>query len=118
MDDPRTEILIGDVAEVIRRSPSAFDLALLDVDNGPGWLAAGDNAGLYAPDGLRSCHRSLRPGGVLAVWSPQVNLEFERSLDAVFGAWEAVDTSAIGRPEREPGSIIYCIAAQENAVDP
>jgi spermidine synthase len=118
VDDPRTEIVIDDVADVVRRSPSAFDLVLLDVDNGPGWLAADGNAGLYDRAGLEACRRCLKPGGVLAVWSPQANPEFEQSLSSVFGAWEAVDTSAIGRAEGEPGSVIYCITTQATAMDP
>jgi len=66
----RAQILIGDVADVMRESPGAFDLVALDTDNGPGWLVREDNAGLYDEAGLRLAHDALRPGGVAVFWSP------------------------------------------------
>ena len=33
LDDPRTHLVVGDVADVIRNSKSRFDAVLLDVDN-------------------------------------------------------------------------------------
>lgn len=103
VDDPRVEIEIADLADVIDSSPKCFDLMLLDVDNGPGWLAAPENAGLYTSDGAAACRRFLRPGGVLAVWSPQPNPEFEATLRNVFPIVEIETTHA---PE-EPASTIY-----------
>lgn len=69
LDDPRTEILVGDVTRVIRRFPGRFDAILLDVDNGPDTLTDAANAALYSPDGLHAAYRALRRGGALAVWS-------------------------------------------------
>ena len=103
VDDPRVEIVIDDLARVIDDHPAAFDLMLLDVDNGPGWLAAPDNAALYTADGVRACLRALRPGGVLAVWSPQPNPAFEATLRGVFTTVDAESTST---PD-EPSSTIY-----------
>jgi spermidine synthase len=103
VDDPRVEVVIDDLARVIADHPAAFDLALLDVDNGPGWLAAPGNAALYTTDGARACLRALRPGGVLAVWSPQPNPDFETTLRDVFPNVEIETTTA---PE-EPSSTIY-----------
>jgi hypothetical protein len=42
---------------------------LLDVDNGPDALVHSTNDRLYGLEGSRAAFRSLRPGGVLAVWS-------------------------------------------------
>lgn len=103
VDDPRVEIVVDDLGRVVGARPGAFDLMLLDVDNGPGWLAAPGNAGLYTADGIAACRRALRPGGVLAVWSPQPNPAFEATLRDVFPAVE-VETTA--DPD-EPPSTIY-----------
>ncbi len=107
VDDPRVGVVIGDVLERIRGCPDTFDMILIDIDNGPGWLAAPANARLYDVLGLSDCLRALRPGGVLAVWSPQPNPDLASVLSATFGWVEAVDTAAIGRSEGEPGSTIY-----------
>jgi spermidine synthase len=103
VDDPRVEIRIADLADVIEECPSEFDLMLLDVDNGPGWLAAPENADLYTTGGLRLCRRSLKPGGVLAVWSPKPNPSFEATLREVF---PSVDVEITTDPS-EPPSTIY-----------
>ncbi|NLH50867.1 MAG: spermidine synthase [Myxococcales bacterium] len=107
VDDPRVEMRIADLADVLRDSPAAFDLLLLDVDNGPGWLAAPGNAGLYDRAGVETCRDALRPGGVLAVWSPQPNPVFLEALRLVFPAVEEFDTTEIGKKLNEPGDTIY-----------
>jgi SAM-dependent methyltransferase len=66
----RARVLIGDVADVMRESPGAFDLVALDTDNGPDWLVRESNAGLYDEAGLALAHDALRPGGVAVFWSP------------------------------------------------
>jgi spermidine synthase len=94
LDDPRCEVVVGDVFEVIKRSSRAFDVILLDVDNGAVALSYAKNQRLYSPHGLRSCHRALRPGGVLAVWSAGPNARFGRRLaDAGFDV-EAMPVAA------------------------
>ncbi|MDA0302336.1 MAG: hypothetical protein O2822_07390 [Chloroflexi bacterium] len=80
LDDPRTEIIVGDVANVIRRGVQEFDAILLDVDNGPKAPTQKGNLWLYKPAGLAAAHRALRPGGALAVWSVDNEVGFERQL--------------------------------------
>ena len=82
LDDPRCEVVVGDVYDTIKRSPRAFDVILLDVDNGPVALSSAKNQRLYADYGVRACQQALRPGGVLAVWSSGPNARFERRLQA------------------------------------
>ena len=107
VDDPRTTVVVGDVLECLRSRPNTYDLILIDVDNGPGWLAAPRNADLYGLQGLSDCRWALRPGGVLAVWSPQVNTDLASALSTAFEWFETIDTAAVGRAEGEPGSTIY-----------
>ncbi|MRG91424.1 hypothetical protein [Polyangium spumosum] len=68
LDDPRVELVQGDVSEEIGRR-SGLDAILLDVDNGPGWASFRTNARLYTQAGLRAAYEALRPGGTYAVWS-------------------------------------------------
>ncbi|WP_300163227.1 spermidine synthase [Bradyrhizobium sp.] len=82
LNDPRANIVEGDVADVIGSSASAFDAVLLDVDNGPEALIRKANDGLYDSGGLKAIHRALRPAGVLAVWSSGPNAAFSKRLRA------------------------------------
>ena len=68
--DPRVEVVVEDVGEVLRDCRNRFDAVLLDVDNGPQCLSRERNRSLYGADGLRAARRALRRGGVLAVWTP------------------------------------------------
>jgi spermidine synthase len=79
LDDPRTELVCGDVRRAIEAGRARFDAILLDIDNGPdpssrreGWL--------YTAAGLAAIVRALRPGGSVAVWSVEDSLVFERRL--------------------------------------
>lgn len=79
LDDPRTELVCGDVTEVIEGSRDSFDAILLDIDNGPD-ASSRSERWLYLPAGLAAIRRALRPGGVVAVWSVGGNSAFERRL--------------------------------------
>ena len=80
LDDPRTDLVVGDVADVIRCSTSRFDAILLDVDNSVDSFTLARNSRLYTPEGLAAAHRSLRPRGALAIWSVGTERTFERRL--------------------------------------
>jgi spermidine synthase len=80
LNDPRVDVIVGDVFEAIKRSPRTFDVIVLDVDNGPVALSHPKNQRLYSERGVRACHLALRPHGVLAVWSAGPNARFERRL--------------------------------------
>ena len=80
LDDPRTELVVGDVADVIRDSESRFDAVLLDVDNSVDSFTLPRNSWLYTPGGLAAAHRTLRPGGALAIWSVGTEGNFEPRL--------------------------------------
>lgn len=78
--DPRVQIEMGDVSELIRRSPGRFDAMLMDVDNGPKAFTQATNAGLYGDEGLAEAFAALKPGGVLAVWSAWADRKFEHRM--------------------------------------
>ena len=82
LDDPRTDLIVGEVADVIRDSKSRFDAVLLDVDNGVDSLTRAHNSCLYTAEGLAAAHRSLRPDGALAIWSAGRDRTFESRLRA------------------------------------
>jgi spermidine synthase len=67
--DPRVAVVERDVVEVLTADSGGFDAVILDVDNGAAGLTAAGNDRLYSARGLDRTTRTLRPGGVLAVWS-------------------------------------------------
>jgi spermidine synthase len=80
--DPRVRVFVGDVKACLlaRTGPLAFDVILLDVDNGPTAVAHEKNNSLYQNGGVRACFEALRPGGVLAVWSSGPHPAYENRL--------------------------------------
>lgn len=88
--DPRVSVAVGDVAVALHGSgPSTYDLVLLDVDNGPGYLVHDANAGLYRAPTLEEARRVTRPGGSVAVWSAAEAPELEATMAEVFGPWRS-----------------------------
>lgn len=69
LQDTRTQIHTGDVVELLVNNCAAFDAILLDVDNGPEGLTQEDNQWLYSLEGLAAIYDTLRPEGMLAIWS-------------------------------------------------
>lgn len=81
IDDPRVEIVVGDVAELLRESRGRFDAIMLDVDNGAAGLTAASNGRLYVATGLGAVRAALKPGGRLAVWSAVDDPAFARAME-------------------------------------
>ena len=69
LEDPRVSVRVGDVRERIREARAAYDLILLDVDNGPDALIHRANGALYDAAGIAACHAALKKAGALAVWA-------------------------------------------------
>jgi spermidine synthase len=81
LDDPRTELHVGDVRARIRTGRGRYAAILLDVDNGPNALAHPQNNALYGRRGIAEIWAALRPGGVLGVWSLLDERPFTRRLE-------------------------------------
>lgn len=80
LDDPRVDLIIGDVADAISVGAARYDAILLDVDNGPDGLVRAENDRIYSVNGLARAKAALRPSGVLAIWSAAPDAGFTRRL--------------------------------------
>jgi spermidine synthase len=92
--DPRCEVIVGDVFEIIQQASHTFDVILLDVDNGPVAVSHDKNKRLYSPHGIAACRRALRPGGVLALWAAGVDERYQRDLERARFTVEVVKVRA------------------------
>lgn len=81
LDDPRAELVEGDVRGHLEAAEDgAYDVILLDVDNGPEGLSRPANDSLYSRPGLKLLRRVLKQGGVLGVWSSSDDAAFDARL--------------------------------------
>ncbi len=98
--DRRVHLECDDVLARLVIARQACDLIALDTDNGPEWLMRTENAGLYAPHGLRRVRTALRPGGVAVFWATGYDDRFAARLQTVFGAVTTVEAVDMldGRP--------------------
>jgi len=80
VDDERTRVHLGDVADLLKHQARGFDAILLDVDNGPEAMTYADNEWLYSPAGLKTIYEKLRPEGIVAIWSARADRQFARRL--------------------------------------
>jgi spermidine synthase len=79
--DRRVRVQPIDIIDDLLRENAAFELILLDVDNGPSALSQARNSWLYQ-HGLSRMHAVLSPGGVLGVWSAGPDPRFVKRLRA------------------------------------
>ena len=107
LEDPRTLLVPADLAAFLAETTTAYDALLLDVDNGPGWLALEANAQLYNRAGLARLQARLKAGGVLAIWSADTEPAFIEQLARIF-ATVSIETVVDQAPGgREITATIY-----------
>jgi spermidine synthase len=80
LNDPRVDLIIGDVSAALGAATACYDAILLDVDNGPDGLTRTGNDRIYSAAGLASAKAALKPGGILAIWSAAPDAHFTRRL--------------------------------------
>lgn len=98
LEGERCTLHVADVLDVLagRYGPTGpWDVVLLDVDNGPDFLVHPGNAVLYTPQGLAAARASLRPGGLLVVWSSHVAPALRAALAQVAAPGEAVEEEVL-----------------------
>jgi spermidine synthase len=111
LSDRRVRVTIGDVAGTFAdAAPGSYDVALLDVDNGPDFLVHERNATVYQEGVLSAAGRALRPGGILAVWSAAPSESLSERLAATVGPVEEV-TAAVTRGGRALSYSLYLATA-------
>ena len=84
--DPRVTIVIGDVGRVIATAPAgAYDAIILDLYEGPHATSKRPDEPFYGRIALARSYAALSEGGVLAIWSEDINTGFARRMtDAGF----------------------------------
>jgi spermidine synthase len=99
--DQRVKIVNADILMAIAEARSTYDLLLLDVDNGPGYLVHEGNIRVYEPGFLGRCRDLLNPEGALVIWSAAAAPELLAAMRTVFGEAEeqSHDVLLQGRPE-------------------
>lgn len=107
LDDPRVELVIGDVAVLLRASRRSFDVILLDVDNGPEAFTTAHNDWLYSRNGLGSIRSALRPGGHVVIWSAFPAPAFVGQLHAAGFHAEAMPVRARGKIAKGSRHMLY-----------
>ncbi len=100
--------LVNDDVGAFLGAGRLWDLIILDVDNGPQPLSTLGNGMLYSRDGLSRCWASLRPAGVLLVWSSFEDPAFEDRARAAGFTVTVRPIAIAGRPE--PFHYIFILA--------
>jgi spermidine synthase len=80
--DPRTQVVIGDVADILGRSQSSFDAIMLDADNETTTMNTAGNSSLYHAAGLAKVWSKLAPGGTVVYWSAGEDPQLAKRLTA------------------------------------
>ncbi len=84
LEDPRVSVETGNVAMPIARGAASplerFDAVILDLYEGPKVPLGGGVDPVFGTEALGVARRSLRKGGVLAVWSEQEDPPFEKRM--------------------------------------
>jgi len=85
VDDPRVEVRVTDVAELIAgaaRMSRRYDAIVLDLYQGTHDANRQPDHPFYGRQALERTHRAITEGGVLAVWTEHPDHRFERRLQS------------------------------------
>jgi spermidine synthase len=84
--DQRLTVMTADIrVAMAEATPAAYDLVLLDIDNGPGFLVYAENEAVYQRTFLEQTRSALRPGGALVIWSAAESADLNEQMREVFG---------------------------------
>jgi spermidine synthase len=119
LEGARCELHVADVADVLagRGGPGGpWDVVLLDVDNGPGFLVHAGNAELYRAPAFDRARSALAPAGVLVVWSSHRAPELLDAMDEVAGDGDEVSEELLA-VSRDGRVLDYALYVLERAHD-
>ena len=80
LDDTRTQVYVGDVADLLREKRDYYDVIALDVDNGPEGLTKSNNSWIYSEQGIIATVGALRTAGMVSYWSASADQRFTDRL--------------------------------------
>jgi spermidine synthase len=95
--DPRVEVAVTDVADLIGESDGRFHAIALDLYEGVRLPKPGATDPHYGDDALRALRRALRADGVFARWCEQSDPAFERRLARAGFGFERLKVGRGGR---------------------
>jgi spermidine synthase len=101
--DARVEVVVADISTHVAAHASSYDVVCLDVDNGPDWTVTDANAALYTETGTRLVVESLRPHGVLSVWSANASPSYEQRLRTQLENLTVIEVPRV----RFPPDVVY-----------
>ena len=100
--DERLTVMTADIRVAMEEAaPAAYDLVILDVDNGPGFLVYDDNEAIYQRDFLAQTRDCLRPGGALVIWSAAESSSLDTEMKEAFGNVVAIPYDVTLQNRRE-----------------
>ncbi|HTV17071.1 MAG TPA: hypothetical protein VMG12_00330 [Polyangiaceae bacterium] len=67
--DSRTQVVLGDVADILVQSRDSFDAIMLDADNQTTSMNTAGNTSLFHAAGIATVWGKLKPGGSVVYWS-------------------------------------------------
>lgn len=106
LDDPRTNLIVADLADV-SLAPGTYDAILLDTDNFPGRIVRERNRLFYSVTGIAEFLEALRPGGALAFWAADTDRDLALRLRELAEEVEEVEVPEMITPTRRERAWIY-----------
>lgn len=91
LEDPRVELEVGDVADVIGRvgkQGPPCDAVIIDLYEGPHAATQPNDDPFFGPSALDRTRAALRKDGVFAVWGEDPDRRFERRLSVAGFDWQ------------------------------
>ncbi len=116
LKDKRTELIIGDIFQLLASATNTFDAILLDIDNGPRATTDSSNQQLYTSTGIQLCLNALRKNGCLAVWSSEPSKDFERLL--ISCGFQVRRYKVLAYQEARKNSLFIWVAAENAKILP
>ena len=116
LSDPRVDLQVGNVIDMISGTRNRFDAILLDIDNGPNAMTDSGNHRLYGHGGIEFCRRALKKKGCLAVWAATPDKSFEQRL--MNGGFHVVRFRVPAYKGKKPQSHFVWVASENRAILP